>query len=252
MKTNFFLGETKEYDRFQFRDANRSVNTSNVNKIVKSIEEIGVQCPIIVNEQYEIIDGQHRFVALRKLGHVIPYVISQKWSGDDSIAQLQESRKWTALDFAQSLAKRGDISCKLALELADEWYEYTNKKLTKIRALELLMEGRSYYGVQSQLKRKEYTINTEVASKIVNVLSEMVHSNDDNESTIFTVRMVRAVKLFYYDNKKFDVEVFKEMSKKKMLKCYSSETEQLDYITKLYNRFQTIVNKRNKTNEKAI
>ena len=123
MKTNFFLGETKEYNKFNFREANRDLNTPNVNKIVKSIEEIGLQCPIIVNEEYEIIDGQHRFVALRQLGRVVPYVISKRWQGDDTIAQLQESRKWTALDFAESLAKRGDISCKTALELADDWYE---------------------------------------------------------------------------------------------------------------------------------
>ncbi len=247
MKTNFFLGETKEYDKFNFREANRDLNTSNVNKIVKSIEEIGLQCPIIVNEEYEIIDGQHRFVALRQLSRVVPYVISKRWQGDDTIAQLQESRKWTALDFAESLAKRGDISCKTALELADDWYEYTNKKLTKIRSLELLMDGRRYTGVQNYLKKKEYVINSDIASEIVNVLSEMVISNDDNESSIFAVRMVRAIKLFYYDNKKFDVDVFKEMSKQKMLKVYGSESEQLDYLTKLYNRFQTIVNKRKRS-----
>jgi len=247
MKTNFFLGETKEYDKFNFREANRDLNTSNVNKIVKSIEEIGLQCPIIVNEEYEIIDGQHRFVALRQLSRVVPYVISKRWQGDDTIAQLQESRKWTALDFAESLAKRGDISCKTALELADDWYEYTNKKLTKIRSLELLMDGRRYTGVQNYLKKKEYVINSDIASEIVNVLSEMIISNDDNESSIFAVRMVRAIKLFYYDNKKFDVDVFKEMSKQKMLKVYGSESEQLDYLTKLYNRFQTIVNKRKRS-----
>ena len=125
--------------------------------------------------------------------------------------------------------------------------KYTNKKLTKIRSLELLMDGRRYTGVQNYLKKKEYIINSDIASEIVNVLSEMVISNDDNESSIFAVRMVRAIKLFYYDNKKFDVDVFKEMSKQKMLKVYGSESEQLDYLTKLYNRFQTIVNKRKRS-----
>ncbi len=109
------------------------------------------------------------------------------------------------------------------------------------------MDGRRYTGVQNYLKKKEYIINSDIASEIVNVLSEMVISNDDNESSIFAVRMVRAIKLFYYDNKKFDVDVFKEMSKQKMLKVYGSESEQLDYLTKLYNRFQTIVNKRKRS-----
>ena len=57
MKNNFYLGETKDYSKFQFVEGNRDIIDSNVKKIEKSILSMGIQCPILVDENYKIIDG---------------------------------------------------------------------------------------------------------------------------------------------------------------------------------------------------
>ena len=98
MATKWHLGETRNYDRFKFVESNRDINDNNVNKIEQSILEIGIQVPIVVNDKYEIIEGQHRFIALRRNKLVVPYIISTSAS-EKYIARLQESKKWNAIDF---------------------------------------------------------------------------------------------------------------------------------------------------------
>ena len=67
--TNFKTHETKKYDMFEFLDTNREPSQRIINNLLKSIKQIGVQIPIIVNEDKYIVDGQHRFWALRQLGY---------------------------------------------------------------------------------------------------------------------------------------------------------------------------------------
>ena len=81
-KKEFRVGVTKDYDMFEFLDTNRQPNTRIINKLEKSIKEHGVQIPIIVNDKKQIVDGQHRFWALRKLGYQVPYIISYTWKED--------------------------------------------------------------------------------------------------------------------------------------------------------------------------
>lgn len=66
--------ETDEYNMFRFLEGNRDIN--HANKIIKSIEEIGLLLsPILVNEKYEIIDGQGTYTACKALGLPVRYVI---------------------------------------------------------------------------------------------------------------------------------------------------------------------------------
>lgn len=63
-----------KYEMFKYLPYNR--NLDHVKKIINSIEKIGfIPTPIIVNENMEIIDGQHRFTACKELGLPVYYVI---------------------------------------------------------------------------------------------------------------------------------------------------------------------------------
>jgi hypothetical protein len=62
---------------------NRPINPSHVTKVATSIDKLGCLQPIIVTQidfingkkLYYIIDGQHKFNALMRLGEAIPYVV---------------------------------------------------------------------------------------------------------------------------------------------------------------------------------
>lgn len=231
MKTNWYLGETKDYSKFNFIDSNRDINDSNLKKIERSILEIGLQVPIVVNENYEIIEGQHRFVALRKNNLVIPYIVSARASESD-IDGLQESRKWTAMDFCKSRATKGDVSCKIALDLAEEWYQDSDKKMHPQRTIELVMDGRTSSGIRTKLRNGSYIANTDCAKNVydaIQVMSEM-----DMGTTPFGQKIVRTLKALYYDFLGIDLDIIQKMTRDNYIKAYSNENDQYEYMRDMY------------------
>lgn len=107
-----YIYKTKNYDKFTVDPQyNRDVNMKHVDKIVKSYKEFGdygQDFPIVVDESFRIIDGQHRFNARKKLGLTIFYIQSLdldsiKLGGiNDAIA------KWKTIDF-QKASQNGEI-----------------------------------------------------------------------------------------------------------------------------------------------
>lgn len=231
MKTNWYLGETKAYDKFKFIDSNRDINESNLKKIEESILKIGIQVPIVVNDSYEIIEGQHRFIALRRNELVVPYIVSGR-ANQSHIDGLQESRKWTAMDFCKSRAAKGDISCKTALEIADDLYQDSNKKFSVIRTIELLMDGRNSSGLRTKLRNGEYTINEECLRKVydaVQVMSEL-----EMGTTPYGQKIVRVLKMLYYDFDGLNLDVIEYMTRKNYITAYSNESDQYRYMKDIY------------------
>lgn len=68
---------TRNYEQFQVMRDNREVSQANVERLKNSIKEIGFinARPIIVNRKMEILDGMHRFYALKELGLPIVYEV---------------------------------------------------------------------------------------------------------------------------------------------------------------------------------
>jgi hypothetical protein len=69
--------KTYDYEMFSFFERNRRISEKKLKELVKSIQEIDLTeyLPIIVTDYLEIIDGQHRFEACKKLGLPVYYFI---------------------------------------------------------------------------------------------------------------------------------------------------------------------------------
>ena len=67
--------KTKEYDKFKNIKGNRRLNARNYIKLMRSMSEEQLIIPIICNENYEIIDGQHRYNSAKELGLDLYYFI---------------------------------------------------------------------------------------------------------------------------------------------------------------------------------
>jgi hypothetical protein len=66
-KTELQVYESTDYEKFGLRADNRKLDFKKVQRLVKSFNEHGVLfVPAIVNEKLEIIDGQHRWAALKQ------------------------------------------------------------------------------------------------------------------------------------------------------------------------------------------
>lgn len=96
-----------DYDKFGFLQNNRGIVPLHVNRIKHSMEEQFLISPICVNEEFEIIDGQHRFVASKELGKPIYYYICEGY-GEKEVQRLNSFQSnWSIMDFLQFYIKRG-------------------------------------------------------------------------------------------------------------------------------------------------
>jgi hypothetical protein len=233
MKTHFYLGETKQYTKFNILNHNRELNNSNLKKIEESILENGLQVPIIVDESYNIIDGQHRFYVLQTNKMVVSYIMSKRANSQD-IDKYQESKKWTAWDYCHKRANLGDISCQEAMEIAEEWNKETKGKLLKLRTVELLMDGKGTAGIFNKLKYGKYLINKDYAYEIYELLQLM--NELDMGTSAYGQKIIRPLKKLFYENKGLSKRVIEQMTKDYYIRAYSNENDQYEYLKDIYNK----------------
>lgn len=116
--------ETTDYDRFVLMEANRDQSRGHVEAIKAAFEEIGnltrVQ-PILVNERFEIIDGQHRFTVCKELGEPIYYTQVPGLGINDARKMNILHRNWTIADYARSYALAGDTNYQRYETLREEY-----------------------------------------------------------------------------------------------------------------------------------
>ena len=99
--------KTKDYDQFSFIDGNRDINKENLTRIKQSMAEKYIPVPIIVNDEYEIIDGQHRFLAAKSLNLAIYFIIIPNLKLEDVQRLNTNSANWAYKQYLQSYCKLG-------------------------------------------------------------------------------------------------------------------------------------------------
>lgn len=117
-KTVGHIFETTDYDIFKRLEGNRADIERRAKKVIKSIKAVGqIKAPIIVNERFEIIDGQARVEAFRRLGLPIYYTVIHGIGRDECIAMNINQSSWTLMDYIQSYAELGNVSYMYLLNL---------------------------------------------------------------------------------------------------------------------------------------
>jgi len=98
---------SKEYSEFTFFEGNRIVDNNRVKQLMESIKTNGLINPIVVSQNLEIIDGQHRTEALKNLGLPIIYHIHQVERDKllDLVRNINSVQKnWSNYDIARAYA----------------------------------------------------------------------------------------------------------------------------------------------------
>ena len=126
--------ETTNYSMFKEMMYNRDVMESRVGKLVASFSEKEILNPIVVNEKCEIVDGQGRFEALKRLGRPIKFVVSCGANIEDCRRMNAYNTNWTANDFVISYANSGNqnyIRIKKCREMTGFSYNMINRLANK-------------------------------------------------------------------------------------------------------------------------
>lgn len=121
---------TKNYEMFKFLPENRKINSTNKKKLMKSMLLNGnLFSAIIINEDGEIIDGQHRMKIKIELESHLPidqrtgvYYIICKGYGIKQVQTYNDAQKrWDGLDFLHSYCQQGNENYIKFQEFMDKY-----------------------------------------------------------------------------------------------------------------------------------
>lgn len=115
---------TTDYGQFKYIESNRPVSKEHVQRLVTSFEKnpsLIATRPILVNENLEIIDGQHRLQACMFLRIPVHYIVAE--GTDIAAAQTMNAiqRNWNIMDYARSYALAGNEHYRTFLNYIDEY-----------------------------------------------------------------------------------------------------------------------------------
>jgi hypothetical protein len=100
----------KTYDLSIFKqiDGNRVPNLQHVKRLSESVRVYGMKCnPILVNENFEVIDGQHRLMAAKESKTFVYYVMINGYSLNEVHTLNLNQKNWTKKDFMDGYANMG-------------------------------------------------------------------------------------------------------------------------------------------------
>jgi hypothetical protein len=100
---------TKHFAMFKSLGGNRNINDCHLRMLTKSIEERNLleYAPIIVNKKGEVIDGQHRLLAAKKLKTPVYYIVAEDIGLKEAQRLNIQNKNWTLDDYTDSYVKQG-------------------------------------------------------------------------------------------------------------------------------------------------
>lgn len=121
----FKILKTTDYRMFKRMVGNRRIKEGHVKKLMDSMTKVGlIPAPIIVNEKFEVIDGQHRLEACLRLGLPVYYVIIPGVGERECIEMNTSSDAWKTIDYILYYAEKGSEPYSILKRLIDEHKDY--------------------------------------------------------------------------------------------------------------------------------
>lgn len=223
---------TQDYDRFIFREDNRTIKPNHLKELTEKMKAFGwvPGSQIEVNEKNEVIDGQHRLLAAKEAGIPFLYII-EKDAGFNEIQLLNQTQvNWNKIDHVHAWIKRGNPHYQV---LQDFLTDHPNFKITE--AIMLLMNEftsisrTDFEGGNFKVKDRE------IAEKWVNCLNQLKPYFEEGYNKSMFVRAM--VKLFARKPVDFNFEEFlhKAELRPSMIYLCGSTDLYIEMIEKLYN-----------------
>lgn len=188
---------TTDYFLFKPIDGNRTKNLLHLNRLKKSMADNYLFTVIIVNENYEIIDGQHRFDVIQELNLPLHYIICNGYGLDEVHILNQNSKTWNAEDYLNGY-------CQLGYEHYIEYAKFKSKYKFGYKECMLLLAGCDSGGsfnkfYSGEFKIKDYNIAIKKANQI-----QLIGKYYDGYKRNSFVRTMSQI----LDNPKFDINQF--------------------------------------------
>lgn len=99
--------QTRDYHKFKPLHGNRIINLAHVKRLTESFALNHLVSPIIVNDKFEIIDGQHRFMVCKELEFPLYYIIIKSYGLKEVQVFNTNNSVWTKRDYLESYCQLG-------------------------------------------------------------------------------------------------------------------------------------------------
>lgn len=219
----------KDLSRFKTIIGNRNVDEERVKRIISSIKEVGfIKAPIICNENMEVIDGQGRLEACKRLKLPVPFIKIEGLTIKECRAMNIYQTNWSTRDYIESIAKSGNENYERLLDFV----ETSGFKLQ----VALTIAVPSYSNRAGELRSGRISFTEEDHRKAVQKAG-FVHRFDDLQ-TNRRLQLVMAL-LFCYESDQIDNEklIKRVMSSPKSFLTIATTMDCIDTLENVYNRF---------------
>lgn len=220
---------TREYKKFKLIKGNRPLDELHVRGLMKSMRGKDLLIPIAVNSKMEVLDGQHRLEARKRLCFDVPYY----WTGDDvgleDVQAINASQKgWTNKDFCQSFIALGKKDYEIY-----RWFVETYK-IPHVESVNLLAGGLSTgIRVKSLFQSGEFKVKDLAgAKKTAEMLAEIAPLFEHWTHRNFIRAIILLLKKKHFSWARFIEKV--TMNPTLMQVCMTTE-QYIDLIEKIYN-----------------
>lgn len=220
MKVLATIYATKDYENFKINDINRTVSQPRVERMVKTLNNEKFVPPIEVKKdrdgKYIIVDGQHRFSALRQLGRSIPFyeTYSDDWDSTQGLRIRNSGKNWQTWDTVNSFAhNRKDSKIQQNYRQLQDILKYTTSKIGQVSLVTIidLAEGINV-DLDQRITKSKYDFRDgkfmaknpeqfkEVINKIALLQEEVtgkIHINSAMLRALFTLFSIENVSIKY-------------------------------------------------------
>lgn len=124
--------ETNDYSLFKQLKGNRTINMPNIRRLKDSFNIKQLENPIIVNEKFEIIDGQHRFKVCSELGLPVHYMICNNFGLQEVQMLNSNMSNWKREDYLNAYC---DMGIEPYLQFRNFMHDYPEFGIASAEAL---------------------------------------------------------------------------------------------------------------------
>lgn len=230
------IKKTNNYNKFRYMGGNRKVDIKHVKELQTQMErnrEMFASMPILVNEDFFIVDGQHRYEAAKGIGLPVYYIVQQRASLNDARQLNIAQKRWGLVDFARSYADSGRKDYIELLRIKDRF-----PRISLSIVVEYLSSRMSGGARDVSFRQGEFVIyDAEDAISCLEVLDRVIHITGKPQQAAFARALWRAL-----HHEDFDEQVFlkKLAEAPENLFPSTSAATSLRSIEDIFNRHKSI------------
>lgn len=219
--------ESKFYEDFKLIIGNRKRhNNKQMSLLEKSMKENGQLMPAIINEKWEIIDGQNRYLICSKLGIPFKFIQQNGLRLKDVQAINNSNTVWSTKDFLESYVAQGNSNY---INVKKFWTMFPELTLMNIRVM-LGDKRASHVFERGELRVKPSDVKT--GEKLARALRDVKKFYPGYNRRSFVIAYLKCLNLEQFSHEQFIQKL--GMNRSALFDCVNTGAY-LDCIENVYN-----------------